>query len=195
MAARVWSSGSAAKAARGLVTDGTADRTTGPSPEEVVRVLSLERSDPAWVDAPPFRAHLRHLMSVGSLSATEVAVVLGLSTRAVTALLEGRAGRPARRISPRTARLLLLVSATEVRGLRWCLTPAAAARLALARLLASGWSAADVAAATGFEVPDLDGLATTTRCNRLLAVRLLGLARGLPHTLDDEDLAPVRSAA
>jgi hypothetical protein len=94
-------------------------RAVGRAPDVVPR-----RPDPRWVDAGPFRAHLKHLMSVGSLSVPEVAAVLGVSTRAVRHLLEGRSGRLPRRISPQTARRLLLVRAADVRGLRWCITPA-----------------------------------------------------------------------
>ena len=174
---------------------GTPKPGAGPSATQVAGVLALDREDPSWVEAGPFRAHLRHLMSVGALDAAEVAVVLGLSTRAVTTLLTGRAGRPTRRISPGTARRLLLVSAGDVRGLRWCLTPAESARHALSRLLSDGWSPGEVALASGFGVADLEGLPGVSRCNRLLAVRLLGLARSLPDVLDDEDLVPVRPAA
>jgi hypothetical protein len=155
----------------------------------------FDEQDPTWVDAGPFRAHLRHLMAVGRLDAAEAAVVVGLSTRAVRHLLDGRAGRPPRRISPHTARRLLAVRTDDVRGLRWCVTPAAAARTALGRLLASGWSAGDVADAVGVGLAELEALAYLPRCNRMLAVRLVGLARALPTTLDDQDLVPLPSAA
>jgi hypothetical protein len=147
-----------------------------------------DAQDARWVDSGPFRAHLRHLMSVGSLDVAEVAVVLGLSTSAVRHLLDGRAGRVPRRISPPTARRLLLVRADDVRGLRWCLAPTSGARTSLERLRASGWSSAEVASAVGVGLDDLAALEHRTHCNRLLAVRLVGLARLLPTTLDDEDL-------
>ena len=107
----------------------------------------------------------------------------------------GRAGRVPRRISPETARRLLLVRAADVRGLRWCLAPATAARSSLRRLRTSGWSAADVAAAVGVGLDELGAVEHQTHCSRLLAVRLVGLARLLPSTLDDEDLVDVPAAA
>ncbi len=162
---------------------------------DAVAALVWAEPDPRWVDAGPFRAHLRHLMSVGSLSVPEVAVVLGLSTRAVRHLLEGRSGRLPRRISPQTARLLLLVRPDEVAGLRWCLTPSATARTSLRRLHASGWSASEVAAAVGFGIDELGSLEHQRHCNRLLAVRLVGLARVLPGTRDDQDLTGLASVA
>lgn len=158
-------------------------------------LLVPEDGDPSWIDAGPFRAHLRHLMSVGRLDVAEVALVLGLSTSAVQHLLEGRSGRVPRRISPHTGRRLLLVGAEEVRRLRWCVTPADGARAALHRLLESGWSAGDVASAVGAGLDELATLERHARCHRLLAVRLVGLARALPTTLDDEDLVPLPSAA
>jgi len=157
-----------------------------------------DEADRWWVDARPFRAHLQHLMGVGRLDPLEVAVVLGLSTRAVRHLLEGRAGRVPRRISPHTARRLLLVRADDVRELRWRLAPVDAARTALERLRASGWSTADVALAVGFGLDELGALAAPddpTHCSRLLVVRLVGLARRLPGTVDDQDLVEVAAAA
>jgi hypothetical protein len=178
---------------------GATGARSGEEPEadaaDAVCLLVTSGPDPGWVDAAPFRAHLKHLMSVGPLSVPEVAVVLGLSTRAVRHLLEGRSGRLPRRISPQTARRLLLVRAADVRGLRWCLTPAGAARTSLRRLQASGWSAAEVAAAVGFGLDELGSLGRHPHCNRLLAVRLVGLARVLPSTVDDQDLVGTASAA
>lgn len=167
----------------------------GPAPGDLTRVLTTDPRDPAWVDAGPFRAHLRHLMAVGSLDATEAAVVLGLSTSAVRHLLEGRAGRVPRRISPQTARRLLLVRPADVRALRWSLTPSATARDALRRLGAHGWSPEDVAAAVGSGLDELRALGSSARCSRLLAVRVVGLARRLPGTVDDQDLVPLSPAA
>ena len=169
--------------------------TTGVSTGSRVRQAPRRRRDGSWVDAAPFRAHLKHLMAVGRLEVPEVAVVLGLSTRAVQHLLEGRGGRAVRRISPQTARRLLVVRADDVRGLRWCLTPSTAALASWHRLRASGWSAGEVASRVGFRLDELRALEHGRHCNRLLAVRLVGLARVLPGTLDDQDLVGLASAA
>ena len=168
---------------------------TGARALEGVRGSAGPGPDGVWVDAGPFRAHLRHLMAVGSLEVPEIAVVLGLSTPAVRHLLEGRRGRPTRRISPQTARRLLLVRPDDVRGLRWCLAPADPALRSLRRLRAEGWSADEVALAVGSGLDELAALGSVSHCNRLLAVRLVGLARRLPTTLDDEDLVDVAAAA
>ena len=176
--------------ARGAVAGEAIDE--GP---DLTALLTTPAPDPAWVDAAPFRAHVRHLMTVGRLDLDEVAVVLGMPTGPVRHLLHGRAGRPVRRISPCTARRLLLVRTAHVRLLRSTLTPADGARRALGRLVAGGWSREEVAATLRLDVADLHELTSVARCSRLLAVRVVGLARRLPGTVDDEDVAPVAAAA
>lgn len=66
-----------------------------------------------WVEAAPFRAWARHLMTVGRVDASDIALLSGLSPCLVEHLVEGRGGRPIRRISPYTAMALLLVSTTQ----------------------------------------------------------------------------------
>ena len=71
-----------------------------------------------WVDAAPFRAHLRYLMASASLSAGEVAAAAGISARLAERLLHGRNGRALRRISPETGRRLIRVSVERIRKRR-----------------------------------------------------------------------------
>ena len=133
-----------------------------------------------WVEAGPFRAHLRHVMAVGELTATEVATLGGVSPRLVTSLLRGRGGRPVRRISPDTARALLRLPAVEARELRIRQVPAAESRLRLHRLLGRGADPYALAAELGVTTEVVTTLAaeTTTWCSALLALRLLALTRG-----------------
>lgn len=147
-----------------------------------------------WVEAGPFRAHLRHLMAVGALDEHEVATVAGLSARAVGHILHGRAGRVQRRISPDTARRLLGVRTEDMAGLRWCLTPAGPARTAYRRLRASGWDETAVAARVRVPVAELTALADDPRCSRLLTVRLVSLL-GRAGLARDGDPDEVRRAA
>ncbi len=63
------------------------------------------------------------------------------------------------------------------------------------RLRASGWSDAEVASAVGFGLAELADVERLSHCNRMLAVRLVGLARLLPSTRDDQDLAATPMAA
>jgi hypothetical protein len=142
-----------------------------------------------WVDARPFRAHLRHLMAVGDLTAAEVADLAGLSPRLATSLLHGRNGRPVRRISSASASALLTVTAQQTRTLRSAQVPSAVSRRRLERLLEQGTSPAVLAAQLGVTTLALLDLAepSTRWCSALLALRLAIAERGR-HGVDDCDL-------
>ncbi len=131
-----------------------------------------------WVDAAPFRAHLRFLTGVGLLSTEDVATLAGISASAADHLLHGRAGRPVRRISPEVARRLLAISATDVRSLRWRLGPAEKAQLLLAELSRAGHSDAQIADEARVSATELAELAgSPSHCSVLLIIRLTTLAR------------------
>lgn len=133
-----------------------------------------------WVEAGPFRAHLRHLMEVGGLSATEVAVLAGVPPRMALSLVRGRGGRPVRRISSENARALLRVAATDVRALRTRQVPAAESRRRLLRLLAArGGGSMALAQELRVAASSLSELAqpSSTWCSALLALRLLTASR------------------
>lgn len=136
---------------------------------------------PTWVDAGPFRAHLRLVMADGRLTATEVAVLVDVPARALTALLEGRRGRPVRRISPATARALLQLDPTSARNLRTHQVPAAESRLRLQRLLRHGDGIPALAERLGLSSVQLAELADeeTAWCSALVALRLLTACRAL----------------
>jgi hypothetical protein len=131
-----------------------------------------------WVDAGPFRAHLRYLMASGSLSVDDVAAVAGISARMAERLLHGRNGRPLRRISPDTARRLIQISDQQVQALRRIMVPAAPARLQLRRLHRVGWDNLAIAERLGLAAPELVELAAGVgSCSLLLTVRLTAAAR------------------
>jgi len=128
---------------------------------------------PGWVDATPFRAHVRFLMSVGMLSAADVATVAGVSVAAVAHLLSARGGDRARRLSPDTARRLLALSADDVRGLRWHLVPAHRARAKLETLRKAGLSDGRIAERARVDIGDLARLdGDAQHCSALLSLRL-----------------------
>lgn len=143
-----------------------------------------------WVDATPFRAHLRFLMAVGSLSVADVAALAGISSAAASHLLNGRGGRTVRRVSPEMARRLISVSASEVRGLRWRLMPADKARSQLSRLRRAGHTDAEIADLARLSMVELATLAHSQHCSELVTVRLIATAR----TQDAERMARGRSA-
>jgi hypothetical protein len=132
-----------------------------------------------WVEAGPFRAHLRHLMDVGGLTATEVAVLAGVPPRMAASLASGRGGRPVRRISPENARALLRVAAADVRSLSARQVPAAESRLRLQRLLLRCGSPVRLAEDLGVAASALHELARpdASWCSALLALRLLTASR------------------
>ncbi len=131
-----------------------------------------------WVDAGPFRAQLRYLMASGSLTVEDVAAVAGISARVANRLLQGRDGRPLRRISPDTARRLIQISDQHVQALRRIMVPAAPARLQLRRLYRAGWDDLATAQRVCVAVPELVELATgADTCSLLLTVRLTAAAR------------------
>jgi hypothetical protein len=149
-----------------------------------------------WVDAAPFRAQLRFLTAIGSLSPADVATLAGISRAAAEHLLYGRAGRPVRRISPDMARRLLAVSADDVRGLPWRLVPVEKAQAQLARLRRSGRSDGQIAELAGVSAIELAALDRADRhCSQLLTLRLTATARNEPGQLPQRRRAALPAAA
>lgn len=63
-----------------------------------------------WVEAAPFRAHLRHLMETTGRTWQEIAEVAKISRPDAHRLLYGRRGRAVRKVSPQTASRLFWLS-------------------------------------------------------------------------------------
>ncbi|MET1003894.1 MAG: hypothetical protein ABWX96_00005 [Propionibacteriaceae bacterium] len=138
-------------------------------------VLHTARPAPAgaWVDAAPFRAHLKHLMAVSHLSSSAVAMLAGVSPRLAYRLLHGHGGRPLRRVSPDIARKLLQVTAAEARAVRVRPVPAARTRTNLRKLQAAGWSLPDLALAVGLPESQIEELLSRRErsCTQQVALR------------------------
>jgi hypothetical protein len=126
-----------------------------------------------WVEAAPFRAHLRHLMSVSGLGPSSVALLVGISPRCAHRLLHGRDGRPLRRISPEVARKLLVLTPADARAVQRCTVPAGATVRHLLRLREAGWSEPQLAAAVGLGHAEVTRLLTgaSSSCSQLVALR------------------------
>ena len=137
----------------------------------------MEESVTPWIDAAPFRAHLRHVMAVGDISVEVVAALAGISARAARHLLNGRGGRPVRRISPDTARRLLRVTSADARWAGQRLVPAPATAARLKDLLAAGHSLDELAGEVRVAADELFALAEGRRdaCTPLVAARLAAL--------------------
>lgn len=131
-----------------------------------------------WVDATPFRAHVRFLMAVGAISSDDLATLAEISGRALDHLLHGRSGRVVRRISTEMARRLITITADDVRGLPWRLEPTERARAQLAHLRRTGRTDTEIAVLAGVSttaLADLDGPAG--HCTQLTTLRLTTAAR------------------
>jgi len=91
-----------------------------------------------WVEAAPFRAHVRHTTDTAGVPWPALAVLSGVSVPAVHALLFGRRGRALTRLEPRVAARLLSVGTAELRGLRRAWVAAEPTAVRLRQLLAGG---------------------------------------------------------
>ncbi|HBX80323.1 MAG: hypothetical protein WAV45_15275 [Propionibacteriaceae bacterium] len=99
----------------------------------------------AWVDAAPFRAHVRHLCASADLPWEVVASRAGVSTVLVDHLLHGRGGRTVLRLAPHCASKLLGVTPAELRDLRHRVVDATDVTAKVRALLAQGAPATSLA--------------------------------------------------
>ncbi len=133
-----------------------------------------------WVDATPFRAHVRFLMGVGAISSSDLATLAEISARAIDHLLHGRSGRVVRRISTEMARRLITITADDVRGLPWRLVPTERARAQLVHLRRTGRTDSEIAVMVGVSATDLANLdGPVAHCSELTSLRLATAARAL----------------
>ena len=157
-----------------------------------MRALSSRPRRPAWVDAAPFRAHLRHALAVADVPWPAVAIASGVPVAAVRALLFGRSGRPQTRIDPRLAARLLGLDAGELTRMRITRVAASGTTDRLRTLLAAGVDALQLARWCQIAPDELallvDGDATT--CSRLTEALILAAER-----LRATPSAPGRAAA
>lgn len=137
-----------------------------------VRGNGLDAGEP-WVEAAPFRAHLRHLVSASGLPLVGVALLAGVSPRFAVHLLHGRGGRPLRRISPDSARKLLRVTLADARAARHRVVPADRTQRHLQRLQREGWSQVDLAQLLGLSAQAVGDLSSgcVSSCSQLVALR------------------------
>ena len=90
---------------------------------------------PDWVDAEPFRAHVRDLICETGLSWRLVAAHAGVAPRAVRSLLHGRRGYTLHRLHVSIARALTTTSIESIAADQHLVTDATATRQ-----LSSSWS-------------------------------------------------------
>lgn len=126
-----------------------------------------------WVDATPFRAHVRQLLATG-LTEPVLGRLTGVSVRAVEHLAHGRRGRPVRRICGDTARRLLRITTLEARALRFRPVPVRASRYRLRAMAEAGWTEQLLADDIGVCIRDVQqvlGRGSAT-CSQLTALKI-----------------------
>jgi hypothetical protein len=126
-----------------------------------------------WVDAIPFRAHVRQLLATG-LSEPVIARLAGISVRAVTHLAHGRLGRPVRRVCADTGRRLLRITTAEAKALRFRPVPVRASRYRLRAMTRAGWSRQGLVDDVGLGIRDIQqvlGPGSAT-CSQLTALKI-----------------------
>jgi hypothetical protein len=133
-----------------------------------------EAQTPQWVDAAPFRTHLRHLISSSGLSGREIATLMGLPPGAVRSLLLGRCGRPVRRMSRDIAGLLLNLTPGILARAAVEQLPPHEARRRVRSLMKRGWRVEELASYLRLPVAEVEELARgkATSCRALVLVRL-----------------------
>lgn len=136
-----------------------------------------------WVQAAPFRAHVRHLIVGHGLAWRTVALLAGVPAAAMTALLHGRNGRPQQRIHPVLAGRLFRLTGRDILAAGMRPMPADLCRAALRDLRAAGWTMTDFSARTGLQRDQLAAVADgrCTHCSRLAGATLLAAAQALRH--------------
>lgn len=113
----------------------------------------------AWVDAAPFRAHLRRLIDATGEPWFVVVQAAGLSVRHGQALLHGRDGRRPRRVSGSVARGILATTPEGVVSLRTRMLQAGDTLEELTTLVGEGVSVASLAAFLGLTEQQVIALA------------------------------------
>jgi predicted transcriptional regulator len=134
-----------------------------------------------WVEAAPFRAHVRQLISAYGLAWRTVAVLAEIPPAVVAQLLRGRHGRPLTRIHPLVARRLFQLTGAVVDDARSRLTPARDARILLRLLADRGWDISELAARTGVPAAELQSIVDgrRSRCSQLTAATVKAAAQAL----------------
>ena len=133
--------------------------------------LSVLAASSAWIDAAPFRAHLRRLLFDSTEHWRVVALACGVAPATVRHLLTGRDGSPARRLRAKDAVLLLTTDRARLRFLRDTPVPAADSVRRIAALRALGRTPAWIAAQLRLQPAELVRLSDSSWCSALVELR------------------------
>jgi hypothetical protein len=162
----------------------------GPEPPDDEELLEADFDDDCnevegadWVEAAPFRAHVRRLITEHGVSWRTIAVLVEVPPTAVEHLLRGHRGRFAARMHPLIARRLYQLTDAMIRQAQTELAPAAGTRTVLRLLIDDGWSIAALSARTNVPAGELEAIVTgrQTRCTRLTAATVKAAGQVLHH--------------
>lgn len=150
---------------------------------------------PEWVEAAPFRAHVRFLMAEADVPGEVVAALAEVRPRVVRRLLTGAGERPMRRLNPVVASQLYALTPGLLRQSQIAEVPAAPVGVALQRLLGCGWSLDSLACLLRTEVSTVTDLlhGHLRVCPKLLAVRAAAVP--VPTTARRASATPMVHAA
>ncbi|WP_114561187.1 hypothetical protein [Desertihabitans aurantiacus] len=142
-------------------------------------------TDHRWVLAAPFRAHVKHLLTVAGLPWRALALHAGVEPGLVRALLRGRPGEPGRalrRLPAEPAARLLALTPARLTALASRHVEAATTTRRLRRLHAQGLDTAELAHCLQLRpaevVPLLDGSALFCTARTALLAAAVEDARG-----------------
>lgn len=149
----------------------------------------------SWVDAAPFRAHVRQLIETCGITWRTVAMLAEVPSAAVARLLRGRRGRPVPRLHPLIAERLFHLTGDAVAEASLRPAYAGRTRALLQRLTERGWTPAQVSERTGLPGWEVDGIAAGERvyCSRLTEATIKAAAQALwsvPAPAAGRPLAP-----
>lgn len=140
-----------------------------------------------WVDAAPFRAHVRHLMETSGVPWRVLALYAQVPQPVVRALVTGHDRRPVRRIAPAYARALLAVTPAALRWSRSHRVRGEHTASLCRELMAAGWDVGQIATMIGLGCEQTRSLLE----NRLVTVpemtEFSARAACLAHRLRDDD--------
>ena len=134
-----------------------------------------------WVDAAPFRAHLRRLTRESGVPWRTLAMLAEVPAACIEHLVVGHTGRPLHRLHPMVAQRLFLLTLDVVRDA--ALLPIRPGRTGelLRRLRASGWPYEELGRRGGVPAHQLAELAAgrAKSCSQLTAATVRALAQAL----------------
>jgi predicted transcriptional regulator len=136
---------------------------------------------PDWVEAAPFRAHVRQLITDCGLTWRIVAVLAEVPSAALRHLLHGRQGHVVTRVHPMVAERLFSLTAANIADAARRLRPASETCTLLQRLLQRGWTAEELSRRCGLPADELINIAGGRQagCSQLTAAVVKAAAQAL----------------